>query len=214
MQRSFVLIWLLWFMSLGFAAPETSVSKPKSQATNVIVVFGDSLSAAHGIAISEGWVALLEKRLAREGFKYTVINASISGEMTAGGVERLARLMRRYRDAIFIVELGGNDGLQGLKISDIKKNIGIMLKMLRDKKHPVLLVGVRLPPNYGDKYTQAFERMYVDLARKYQVPLLPLMLEGIDDVSGMMLPDGIHPTAAAQPRILENVWPKLLPLLY
>ena len=178
-----------------------------------ILVFGDSLSAAYGIAAKRGWVALLAERLQRERLDYSVVNASISGETTAGGVSRLPRALARHRPAVVILELGANDGLRGLPVPEMKKNLAAMIGMSRKAGAKVLLVGMRVPPNYGPQYTQDFAAAFVDLARERKTARVPFLLEGMAEDLRQFQPDRIHPTQDAQPLLLETVWKALRPLL-
>lgn len=187
------------------------VSLPAAASRTVLVV-GDSLSAAHGIDMRQGWVALLDQRLARDFPGYRVVNASVSGDTTAGGLARLPTLLKRHRPAIVVIELGGNDGLRGLPPNQMKSNIVEMIEKSKAEGAKVLLLGLRLPPNYGTRYTELFRRVYRNAAAEQKIPFVPLMLEGVDD-SELMQSDRIHPTATAQPRILENVWPALRRML-
>lgn len=178
-----------------------------------VLVLGDSLSAAYGIEQKQGWVALLQQRLAAQKEPIEVINASISGETTAGGRARVDALLRRHRPDIVIVELGGNDGLRGLPIATLSANLDYIIKAVKQQDAQVLLLGMRLPPNYGPAYTRQFHETYHTLAKRHRVTLVPFMLEGIIDRQNAFMPDGIHPTAAMQPHILDHVWPALQPLL-
>ena len=178
-----------------------------------ILVLGDSLSAAYGIARSRGWVALLEERLKRERLDYSVVNASISGDTSAGGRARLDAALERNRPAVVIVELGGNDGLRGLPVAQMKANLAAIIERSKKSGARVLLIGMKVPPNYGPEYTSAFESAFADLGKRYKVALLPFLLEGFSDQPDFFQPDRIHPTAEAQPLILERVWQKLAPLL-
>lgn len=176
-------------------------------------MFGDSLSAAYGIAAKRGWVALLAEKLQRERLDYSVVNASISGETTAGGVSRLPRALERHRPAVVILELGANDGLRGLPVAEMKKNLAAMIGMARNAGVPVLLVGMRIPPNYGPEYEREFAAAFAETARRYKSAFVPFLLEGVAEDLSLFQPDRIHPTEAAQPRLLENVWTALRPLL-
>ena len=160
-----------------------------------------------------GWVALLEERLKREHADYSVANASISGETTAGGLVRFNKALEQHRPAIVILELGANDGLRGLPMAAMKKNLSAMIMKSQKAGAKVLLVGVRLPPNYGEAYTKAFAQTYADLAKQYRTALVPFLFEGFGDNGEMFQPDRIHPTVAAQEKMLDNVWPYLAPLL-
>jgi acyl-CoA thioesterase-1 len=176
-------------------------------------VFGDSLSAAYGLARAQGWVALLEDRLKRERVDYSVVNASISGETSAEGRARIDAALAKARPAIVILELGANDGLRGLSLAQMKANLGAIIEGSRAAGARVLLVGMKLPPNYGPQYTTQFEQAFAELAKRYQVAFLPFLLEGFAEKREMFQPDTIHPTAQAQPLIEERVWTALRPLL-
>ena len=178
-----------------------------------VLVVGDSISAALGVDTRQGWVALLHKRLQEGGFEHRVVNASISGDTSSGGAARLPALLAQHQPELVIIELGGNDGLRGQPLVQLQQNLARMIDASRAAEADVLLLGMRLPPNYGQRYTQAFANVYADLAAGKQVALVPFLLEGVGGVPGMMQADGIHPTAAAQPIMLENVWPTLEPLL-
>jgi acyl-CoA thioesterase-1 len=189
-------------LPLGAAAAEKS-----------ILVFGDSLSAAYGIARTRGWVALLEERLKRERIDYSVVNASVSGETSAGGRARIDAALERNRPAVVIVELGGNDGLRGLPIAQMKQSLGAIAESSRKSGARVLFVGMKLPPNYGADYTAQFETAFRELAVQHKAALVPFMLEGIAEKPEYFQSDRIHPTEEAQPLILERIWPALRPLL-
>lgn len=178
-----------------------------------MLVYGDSLSAAYGMPERRGWVALLEERLKREQSDYSVANASISGETTAGGVARIARTLERHKPAIVILELGANDGLRGLPVAAMKKNLAAMIEQSQKAGARVLLIGIRMPPNYGDAYAQAFARAYADLAKTHRTALLPYLFEGFGEKFELFQPDRIHPNEDAQPMVLKNVWGALAPLL-
>jgi acyl-CoA thioesterase-1 len=178
-----------------------------------ILVVGDSLSAGFGIRLEQGWVSLLQKKLQQEGYGHRVVNASASGETTGGALARLPRALGQHRPAVVILELGGNDGLRGLPAADIRGNFERMIRLARDAGARVLLLGMRMPPNYGPAYTQTFDAIYPGLAREYGLPLVPFLLDGIALDDTLMQDDGIHPNAAAQPRLLAAVWPQLRPLL-
>jgi len=178
-----------------------------------ILVLGDSLSAAYGIRIEEGWVALLQRRLREHGLPQQVVNASVSGETSAGGRARLPDLLAREAYAVVIVELGGNDGLRGLGIDQTRDNLRTIIRTAHATGTRVLLVGMRLPPNYGRTYTEAFAAMFPQLAAQERVALVPFLLDGIATRPGLMQPDRIHPRAEAQAHMLDIVWPELEPLL-
>ncbi|MBS0338256.1 MAG: arylesterase [Proteobacteria bacterium] len=182
-------------------------------AAGTILVYGDSLSAAYGIAQERGWVALLEARLKREKANYSVANASISGETTSGGLSRMKKVLERHRPAITVIELGANDGLRGLPVAEMRRNLAAMIREARAARSRVLLVGVKMPPNYGADYTRAFEAAYTDLANEYKTGLVPFLFEGVAEKRENFQADNLHPTAEAQPILLENVWKALKPML-
>lgn len=174
-----------------------------------LLVMGDSLSAAFGIDTEESWVALLGERLQAKGYGYAVVNASITGDTTGGGLKRLPRALALHKPAVVIIELGGNDGLRGTPIPVIRDNLARMIELSREAGAEVVLTGLQIPTNYGGSYTRDFAKVYVDLARRYQVGLVEFFLEGIALDEKFFQPDGIHPTAEAQPILLENLWPVL-----
>ena len=176
-----------------------------------ILVFGDSLSAAYGIAREAGWASLLQQELQRSHPHYQVVNASISGETTAGGRQRIAAALRKHRPAIVILELGANDGLRGTPVANIESNLRAIIEQSQKARAKILLLGIQLPPNYGVKYTADFRALYPKLAQRYKSALVPFLLEGLS--RGEFQPDGLHPTAATQQKILQTVWVKLKPML-
>ena len=178
-----------------------------------ILVYGDSLSASYGIAQDHGWVSLLEARLKGEKRNYSVANASISGETTSGGIARMKQALERHKPAITIIELGANDGLRGLPVAQMRKNLDAMIAQARAAGSKVLLVGVKMPPNYGPDYNRAFDAAYRDLAKEHKTGFVPFFFEGFADKREYYQPDNLHPTAAAQPLLLENVWKALKPML-
>ena len=178
-----------------------------------ILVYGDSLSAAYGLAEKRGWVALLAERLKRERSDYSVVNASISGETTAGGRARLPAALARHKPSILILELGANDGLRGLPVAEMRDNLGAMIGAAQKAGAQVLLVGMRMPPNYGPEYEREFAAAFGALARRHRTALVPFLLDGIAEDLARFQPDRIHPTAEAQPILLESVWKALRPLL-
>jgi len=178
-----------------------------------ILVFGDSLSAGYGLRPDEGWVPLLQKRLQAQGYVTEVINASVSGETSGGGAQRLPRALELHKPGIVILELGANDGLRGLPIAAIRANLDKMIRSIQAAGARPLLVGTRLPPNYGPRYTTDFYRMYGDLAHQERVPLVPFLLEAVALKPDLMQPDGLHPNARAASLVLNTVWPWLSPLL-
>lgn len=183
-----------------------------AQAGTVLVV-GDSISAAFGMDTRQGWVHLLDERLKKEGFEHQLVNASISGDTSAGGAARLPALLAEHDPDLVIVELGGNDGLRGLPPSQLQQNLASMIDASRESGAKVLLLGMRIPPNYGERYTTAFAKVFDDVAAQKNVPLVPFLLEGVGGVATLMQDDGVHPAVEAQPMLLENVWPTLKPLL-
>lgn len=178
-----------------------------------LLVVGDSISAAFGMDTRQGWVALLEKRLDEQGFDHQVVNASISGDTSAGGAARLPALLAEHQPELVIIELGGNDGLRGQPPAQLQQNLAAMVQASQQKGAKVLILGMQLPPNYGVRYTTAFAEVFPRVAGEFDVPLVPFVLEGVGGVPALMQADGIHPTAEAQPVLLENVWPALKPLL-
>lgn len=191
-----------------FLAPDAGAASAPS-----ILVVGDSLSAGYGIEMRNGWVTLLQQRLINQGYPHAVINASISGDTTAGGRARLPAALNRHRPQIVILELGGNDGLRGLSLRETRANLEAMIRAAQSAGAQVLLVGIHLPSNYGPEFTRKFHAIYSELARAHNTALVPFLLEGVALTPGLMQPDGIHPRADAQPRLLDNVWPYLEPLL-
>jgi acyl-CoA thioesterase-1 len=177
------------------------------------MVYGDSLSAAYGLAQDAGWATLLQARLKQKGWDYTVVNASISGETTSGGAARIAEALKAHRPVVVVIALGANDGLRGLPLAQMRSNLGKIVRSSQKAKSRVLLVGMRLPPNYGDAYTRQFAQVYADLARENRTALAPFLLQGVADRRELFQADNLHPTAQAQPMILDNVWTALAPLL-
>jgi len=181
--------------------------------TRTVLVLGDSLSAAHNIAVDQGWVHLLEVRLGKMVPAWRVVNASISGETSLSGRNRLPALLATYRPGVVVIELGANDGLQGLPLLQLQDNLTTMVSAAQATHARVLLVGIELPLNYGPVYRDGLRAVYANLARKKHVALLPFLLEGVALQQALMQPDGLHPTAAGEPQVLENVWEKLRPLV-
>ena len=191
---------LLWFLSFTAAA-------------NTLLVLGDSLSAGYGLAPDEGWVALLEQRLEQRGETWRVVNASISGDTTAGGQARLSAALARHQPDVLILALGANDGLRGLSLRAMQENLDAMITHALNNGTRVLLVGMRMPPNYGPRYTERFAAIYGELAVRHDIPLVPFLLEKVALDPGLVLEDNLHPNARAQPLLLDTVWPALEPLL-
>lgn len=184
-----------------------------AHASPTLLVFGDSLSAAYGIGQQAGWVALLQERLRQKRVDYTVVNASVSGETTSGGAARITAALATYKPAIVVVALGANDGLRGLPLGQMRDNLAVIVAAAQKSGSRVLLAGMKMPPNYGPRYTQDFEQTYVALARQFKCALAPFLLEGVAGKRELFLDDNLHPTAQAQPVILENVWKGLAPML-
>jgi acyl-CoA thioesterase-1 len=179
-----------------------------------ILIWGDSLSAGYGIALEKSWPHLLDDKLAVEGYRYTLVNASISGETSSGGRNRLPAELERSHPAIVIIALGANDGLRGQPVSALRGNLESMVRASQAAGAKVLLIGMRMPPNFGPAYTQKFQQTYAELAALYKTALLPFMMEGFAPRSELFQGDHLHPTAEAQPLILQNLWPALKPLLH
>ena len=186
----------------ALAAPQRSV-----------LVYGDSLSAAYGIAQARGWVALLAERLKRERPDYSVVNASISGETTAGGRARLQSALERHQPAVVVLELGANDGLRGLPIAQMQENLAAMIRQAQAAGARVLVLGMKVPPNYGPDYARSFESAFSETAKRHKAALVPFLLEDFAENPALFQSDRIHPTEAAQPLMLERVWRALRPLL-
>jgi acyl-CoA thioesterase-1 len=202
-------VLLLLFCLLPVVAFGTAQAAP----TRTLLVVGDSLSAAYGIPREDGWVHLLAQRIKRDGLPWRVVNASISGDTTAGALSRLPAELARSRPSIVIIELGGNDGLRALPLSDMRDNLERLIRLAQKQGARVLLIGVRLPPNYGETYTRQFERIYPQVAKATGAKLVPHLLAGVAKDRSLMQEDGIHPLPKAQPRLLDNVWRQLAPWL-
>jgi len=199
-MRCLLTCLLLFLPSIATAAP-------------TVLVVGDSISAGHGVAVDAGWVARLRARMNAEGYPQEVVNASISGDTTSGGLTRLPALLRQHSPAIVIIELGGNDGLRGLSLDAMRKNLTAMIRRSRAAGARVLLLGIRLPPNYGSVYIDRFTGVYRQAAHDTGVALVPKILAGVGERRDLMQEDGIHPNAQGHARVLENVWPTLKPML-
>lgn len=203
-RRLVVVCCMLLFASPAVAA---AASVP------VILILGDSVSAGYGLPTGTGWPALLQQRLVAERYAYTVLNASISGDTTAGGRARLGALLEQHRPAITVIELGGNDGLRGGSIDAMRQNLDAMVAAAQKTGSRVLLVGLRMPPNYGPTYVQRFDTTFAEVAKARKVALVPFLFEGFADNDALFQSDRIHPVRAAQPQLLDNVWRELKPLL-
>ena len=202
MNRIFVLL-ILWMTAV-----------PAYADTPQILVFGDSISAGYGLPrVDRGWVALLQAKLKTAGYGDEVVNASVTGETTAGGLARLPRALNLHHPAVVVLELGGNDGLRALPIEQMRANLTRMIDLARGAGAQVLLLGMRIPPNYGPHYTEQFSAVYADIARDKHVPLVPFLLSDVALHPDLMQADGVHPMEAAQPLLLATVWPTLEPLL-
>jgi len=178
-----------------------------------ILIYGDSLSASYGMTEEEGWVALLEKKIQQENWPYQVINGSVSGETSTGGLERLPAMLDSYKPELVVLELGGNDGLRGLPIDLLKNNLRKMIELIHERGAKVLLAGIQIPPNYGPRYAEPFSELFYQIADEDKVELIPFLIDGIPQNPELMQDDGIHPKPEAQSIILENVWYHLLPML-
>ena len=185
----------------------------QAHAAQTILVLGDSLSAAYGLAQDRGWVSLMQQRLSTERYPHRVINASISGETTSGGLYRIDALLASHKPKIVILELGANDGLRGLSLNATQSNLDALIRRAKHSGAQILLIGMRLPPNYGPAYTEKFQHLFETLAAKYHVKRVPFLLAAIASKRTYFQADGLHPTAAAQPLLLDTVWTELKPLL-
>ncbi|MBP5133354.1 arylesterase, partial [Pseudomonas protegens] len=192
----------VWFLSAGLAL----MCMAQNAAAGTVLIVGDSISAAFGLDTRQGWVALLEKRLKDQGFNDRVVNASVSGDTSAGGQARLPALLAEHKPEVVILELGGNDGLRGQPPRQLQQNLASMIDSSQAQGAKVLLLGMQLPPNYGVRYTQAFSQVYSQLASEKKVALVPFFLDGVGGHPELMQADGLHPAAAAQGKLLENVW--------
>ena len=202
--------WLLAFSLIVTALVALPASaKLINPGTQTIVVFGDSLSAGYGIAQNQGWVSLLQTRISLQKLSYQVVNASISGETTSGGLARFGEMLTSHKPSIVILELGANDGLRGLPASDMRSNLNKMILQAKAAKTKLLLVGMKIPPNYGQKYSRDFSASYAILAKQHKIKLVPFLLDGVAGKPSLIQEDGLHPIAAAQPKLQDNVWPAL-----
>jgi acyl-CoA thioesterase-1 len=200
------------FFAAALALAATQPARADSVAPALLVV-GDSISAAYGLTPGAGWVDLLAARLAAQRFPYRIVNASITGDTTAGGRARLPALLARHKPSVVVIELGGNDGLRGGNLASTRDNLATMVAAVQGAGAKALIVGMRLPPNYGAAYVREFEALFVDVAKAHKAPLVPFFFEGFGERNEMFQRDRVHPTAVAQPLLLDNVWPVLRPLL-
>jgi acyl-CoA thioesterase-1 len=193
---------------LLFIALQNAVASDRT-----ILVLGDSLSAAYGIRPEQGWVALLTQRLKGQGYGYEVVNASVSGETTSGGLQRLPRALQIHHPGVVVLELGANDGLRGLPIAVTKENLTKMVQLCQAAGARLLLVGIRIPPNYGPRYANEFAGVYPEIAKQFQLPLIPFLLDKVALNPALMQEDGLHPNERGEPQVLQTVWQALEPLL-
>lgn len=207
------LVWWLGCILLALAGSAGAAVPSPATTSRTVLVLGDSLSAAHNIPLASGWVHLLDVRLGKMVPEWRVVNASISGETSLSGRNRLPTLLEQYHPAVLVLELGANDGLRGLPLDRLRDNLAAMLDMAQRAHVRVLLVGIELPVNYGPQYRDGLRAVYADLARQRHVALVPFLLDGIAQDPALMQEDGLHPTAAAQGQVLGVVWPHLQPLL-
>ncbi len=191
----------------------TSFATSAYSASKTVLVLGDSLSAEYGLARGEGWVNLLQKKLVTEKITAPIVNASISGETTSGGKARLPSLLVKHKPAIVVIELGANDALRGLSLAATQENLRAMIKSAQVAKAKILLIGMQIPPNYGSDYTKQFSALFPKLAQETKSSLVPFMLQGVAEKNELFQADRIHPSAEAHPKILDNIWPQLKPLL-
>lgn len=211
-QRPFISVqWLVLALLITLYA--LSAQSVQAAQTARLLVLGDSISAGYGIRPEQGWVTLLQDKLRQGGYDYQVVNASISGETSQGGLTRLPSLLSQHQPELVLIELGGNDGLRGLPLKLLQHNLSKMIQLSQQQQAQPVLLGIQLPPNYGRRYTQAFANIYPSLAEQYQIPVMPFILEGIGTDPDKMQSDGIHPKADAQQQLLNNIWPVLQPLL-
>jgi acyl-CoA thioesterase-1 len=209
----------MWFAVMGCGlllgiTGAASAATPKAAEVKTVLVLGDSLSAAHNIPIESGWVWLLNTRLSNMVPKFAAVNASISGETSLSGRNRLPALLQKYHPAIVVIELGANDGLQGLPLPALRDNLSAMVDAAQKAKARVLLLGIELPVNYGPQYRDGLRAIYADLARSKRTALVPFLLEAVALDPAAMQDDGLHPVASAEPKVLDTVWPQLQPLLH
>ena len=197
-MRKMLTLFVLLLAANGYGADSPTV-----------LVFGDSLSAGYGIDVDQSWTALLQSRLEQQGYEHRVVNASISGDTTEGGASRIEQALSTFEPALIILELGGNDGLRGIPSDRMKVNLGKIIQASAESGAAVVMLGIRIPPNYGPRYSAAFENVYRELATEYQVPWIEFFMEGIALNKELMQDDGIHPNAEAQTVLLDNAWPMI-----
>lgn len=196
-------------LSLSLLLFTFSLSSQAETRSSNILVYGDSLSAAYGLAPEQGWVALLQKRLQTQKTPYHVVNSSVSGETTSGGLARFEQTLKQHQPSVVMLELGANDGLRGLSVPEMRNNLSKMIKLAQNAKAQVILLGIMIPPNYGPRYTRDFKNVYPQLADEFKLKLVPFFLDGVAGKAAYIQEDGLHPNAIAQSKILENIWPTL-----
>ncbi len=201
------------FILLLGALANIAISNSALAATPTILVYGDSLSAAYGIPREQGWATLLQQRLQKQGYVHQVVNASISGETTSGGLSRIKASLKQHKPDIMLLELGANDGLRGLPVAEMRQNLTSIIEAGQSTGARTILIGIMIPPNYGPSYTREFSASFPTLAKRYHLPLVPFLLDGVAGKRELTQDDGLHPTAAAQSLILDNVWKTLEPEL-
>ena len=204
----------LFVLLLVISGVPAAAEAPAPPTLPTLLVYGDSISAGYGIRVEQGWVALLQAKLKQEGYGYQVINASISGETTAGGLARLPRALALHHPQVVILALGGNDGLRALPVAQMRDNLARMCALAKSAGARILLLGMRIPPNYGPQYTEQFRLAFSDLAHADKLPFVPFLLNDIALNASLMQADGFHPNALGQPRLLDNVWAELGGLLH
>ncbi len=209
--------WVIVILSAIFWLPVCGHSAEKlgldAQGPKKILILGDSLSAAYKLAAEDGWVHLLQERIDRDKLPFEVVNASVSGATTAAGLQLLPNALSVHQPAFVLIELGANDGLQGKPVPYISRNLTALIKQAHGAGAKVVLMGIKLPPNFGSRYTQPFFEQYISLANQFELPLVPFLLEGVAGDTNLMMRDGLHPKAKAQPLVLDNVWRVIEPLL-
>jgi acyl-CoA thioesterase I len=216
MHRRILIAWIIASITACgalLAAALATVPAAAASSAPVVLILGDSISSGYGLPRGSGWADLLQQRLVARGYAHRVVNASITGDTTAGARARLAALLKQHRPAVTVIELGGNDGLRGGSLDAMRANLDAMIVAAQNAGSRVLVVGMRLPPNYGPAYVQRFDATYAAVAQAHHAALVPFLFDGFGEDDAQFQPDRIHPIAAAQPKMLENVWPYLEPLL-